>query len=128
MNSKKTFTKKSDTMGNTARAILAERSDEELLDELDEVMAAAAQGDGRALAAIVIGFGPMLVETAKEALGIVHQQDAGDVIQELSVMFLEKRLVFPRIRGAAIPWMKRMVRVAAQSWLRKQKGPPGMAG
>ena len=120
--------KKSDTMGNAARTLLGEKSDQELLDDLDEVVAAAANGDGQAVMAILVGFAPMLIDTAKDALGVVHEQDAGDVLQELSVLLLEKRLVFPRIRGAAVPWLKRMVEVAAQGWRRKQGPPTGMAG
>ena len=43
-------------------------------------------------------------------------------MQDFCLAMLEGKLVFPKIRGGAIPWMKRMVRVIARS---KWKGPDG---
>ena len=100
--------------GNTAARFIFTASDEELLDELDIVLTYATQGDSRAVGAIAIGFGPMLMTEARRELGELWQRDAGDVVQEFHVRLLGGELTFPRIRGAAIPWMKRTVRGIAR--------------
>ena len=113
--------------GNAAQKLLFTATDDELLEELDTLVAHAAEGDRQAVGAIAIAFGPMLLDEAREALGPVHAQDGGDIVQDLAVKLLEGALLFPRIRGAAIPWLNRMVRVLAQEHRWRSRPPPGDA-
>jgi hypothetical protein len=106
---------------NAAERFIFTASDEELLDELDVVVARATQGDSRAVGAVAIGFGPMLMSTARSELGELWQENAGDVVQEFHVRLLTGQLMFPRIRGAAIPWMKRVVRGIAREQLGEEE-------
>jgi DNA-directed RNA polymerase specialized sigma24 family protein len=103
-------------------------TDEELLDQLDELVAAAAGGERDAVGALLIAFGPMLTQTARAALGPVHEQDAPDVVQDFAVCLLEEKLRFPAVRRSAIPWMKRMMRLLAQAHLRTKGPDRDMAG
>ena len=58
------------------------RNDDDLLDDLDELVANAARGDGRAVGAIAIAFGPMLLAVARVELGAAHAADDADVLQK----------------------------------------------
>lgn len=80
--------------------------------------------DERAVGAIAIAFAPMILEEAPSALGERYRLDDADVMQDFIVKLLEGRLRFPEVRGAAIPWMKRMAKVIAQGHLRKVGVPP----
>jgi DNA-directed RNA polymerase specialized sigma24 family protein len=109
------------------KAALAHRpvhtlTDGELLDELDQLVAAAARGDRQAIGAIAIAFGPLLVKEVRQELGELFQHDAGDVLQDFFLALLEGKLTFPSIRGGALPWMKREVRSLAREHLRR-RGP-----
>jgi hypothetical protein len=103
---------------NVSVAFIFTASDDELLEALDVLVANAAAGDRNAVGAIAIAFGPVLLDEARNELGRVHEQDAGDVVQQFYLELLEGILRFPAIRGAAIPWMKRMVRVIARVHVR----------
>jgi len=105
---------------NTALAYILPTSDDALLDDLDELVAEAALGDGRAVGAIAIAFGPTLLAEAREELGTAHAQEDADVLQDLFVRLMEGKLVFPDIRHAALPWLKRTTRVLARE---RTRGP-----
>ncbi|HEY8090183.1 MAG TPA: hypothetical protein VIF09_20120, partial [Polyangiaceae bacterium] len=79
-------------------ASFALRTPEDVVDEFDELVAAAAGGEPRAVGAIAIAFFPNLIAEARHALGPAHEQDDADVVQELMVKLLEGALTFPRIR------------------------------
>jgi DNA-directed RNA polymerase specialized sigma24 family protein len=105
-------------------------SDEALLDELDSLVDKAVRGDTRAVGAIAIAFGPTLLEEAHAVLGPDHSHLAGDVLQDLFLALCDRTLTFPDIRGAALPWLRRMVRSRAHEQLRVQQGtsvPPDEA-
>jgi hypothetical protein len=99
-------------------------NDETLLDELDRLVAKAADGDSRAVGAIAIAFGPTLLEEARKALGPSYEQDDADVMQTFFLRLMEGTVRFPRIRGAAIPWMKRRMRALAREHI-EERGPGG---
>lgn len=94
--------------------------DLDLIDQLDAMVRNAACGDDRAIVAIAVGFGPMLVEEARQELELVGlpEADAPDALQTFCLALVEKRLRVPAVRGAALPWMKRIVRVIARDGLR----------
>jgi hypothetical protein len=106
---------------NAAPRFIFTATDDELLEDLDVVVLHATQGDGPAVGALAIAFGPMLMKEARMELGAVWHPLAGDVVQELHVRMLAGELTFPRIRGAAIPWMKRTVRGIAREHLEKEE-------
>lgn len=99
------------------------RSDRELLDAMDDMVLAASRGERDAIGALAIGFTSPLLDEARDALGPVHQQDAADVVQDFLLGLAEARFTCPRIRGGAIPWMKRVVRAMADEHLRTVLGP-----
>ena len=112
--------------GNAARNLSTR--DERFIDAMDDLVRNAALGDERAVSAIALAMSPLLIAEAREALGPANAQDDADVLQELFLKLLEKALRFPEIRGAGLVWLKRMVRVIAQDWVRRKAPPPGMAG
>jgi hypothetical protein len=88
-------------------------SDRELLDGFDDLVLAASRGERDAIGALAIGFTPPLLDEARAALGPLHEQDAADVVHDFFLGLAEARFVCPRVRGGAIPWMKRIVRAIA---------------
>jgi hypothetical protein len=85
-------------------------TDEQLLDEFDQVVVNAADGDDRAVGVIAIVYGPALLAEARAVLGPGLQQDGGDVLQTFFLALMERTLTVPRVRGGALAWMKRTVR------------------
>jgi DNA-directed RNA polymerase specialized sigma24 family protein len=92
---------------------ITDRSDQDLLDELDSLVDRAARGDSRAVGAIAIAFGPTLLSEAHDVLGESWSHHAGDVLQSFFLALCDRTLTFPHVRGAALPWMRRMVRSRA---------------
>jgi hypothetical protein len=96
-------------------------TDEALLDQLDELVAAAAGGDRRAITAIAIAFGPSLLQEIRRELGPGLARDDGDVFQACLQAMTRRRLTFPRHHGAALPWLEETVRAFAQEHARSRK-------
>ncbi len=111
---------------NASAQYIFTATDDELVDPLDALVSEATKGDGPAVGAIAIAFGPMLIQVARIELGELWQHLAGDVVQELHVRLLAGELTFPPIRGAAIHWLKRTVRAIAREHLEKED-PGGSA-
>jgi hypothetical protein len=86
-------------------------------DPLDELVSSAAQGDPRAVGAITVVFGKALVREARKELGPMFEGDAWDVVDRFLWELLHETLTLPPIRGAAVAWMKRMVREVARKHL-----------
>ncbi len=90
-------------------------TDEEVLEEFDELVANAVQGDLRAIGAIAVVFGPALLKEARRELARSGcEDDAADVLQNVFVAMTEGSLTFPGERGTGLEWMKRVVREAAR--------------
>lgn len=113
---------------SAAERIVDAESDAGLLEQLDELVMSATKGDRRAVGVIAIVFGPPLNDEAREALGPKYAQNSADVLQDLFLGMCEEKLVFPAIRGAALPWLKRMVREIATKYVKEREPPGGMAG
>lgn len=88
-------------------------SDQDLLDELDSLVDKASQGDTRAVGAIAIAFGPLLLAEAYDVLSEDWSHLASDVLQGFFLALCDGSLTFPHVRGAALPWMTRQVRSRA---------------
>jgi hypothetical protein len=84
-------------------------------DDFDDLVMCAARGDSRAVGAIAVALGPMLLEEARVVLGEYADED-GDVLQEFLLVLLEGRTRFRPAHGRAVPWMCRTVRAIAQTW------------
>jgi len=95
-------------------------TDRELLEQLDDLVSAAAAGDLRAIGAVAIAFGPSLLREIRRELGALHVQDEAEIMQAFCVAMAEGKLMFPAIAGGALPWMKRMVRTFAQQQMRRR--------
>jgi hypothetical protein len=97
-------------------------SAEDLLDPLDCQVLAATRGDGRAIDVLCRNYHELLVREAARALGRAHRHDAEDVVQALWIGLSTQTYSFPFIRGAGLPWMRRMVRSLAAALLRLEGG------
>ncbi len=82
----------------------------------------AAGGDVRAVGAVAIAYGPVLVEHARAELGRRHEDDAADVVQEFYLGLLDLRMRMPAIRRCAVAWMRRMVGHLAREHVRERGG------
>lgn len=113
---------------NAAKRITTTAKDAELIEQLDDLVRNATRGDSRAVGIIALVYGPMLNDEAREELGN-WEQDSADVLQTLFLTMCEGSMLFPAIRGAAIPWMKRTVREIARKWvrMREEEAGPGAA-
>jgi hypothetical protein len=96
--------------------------DREVLDQMDELVSEASRGDERAVGAIAVVFGSILVREARKELSPLFELDAYDVVERFLWDLLHEQLTFPPIRGAAVAWMKRMVREGAQRHLASRAG------
>ncbi len=89
-------------------------SDTQVEDDFDDLVQHAACGDSRAIGAIAIALGPMILEEARVVLGEYAGEDI-DVLQDFVGVLLEARSPFRPSHGRAIPWMCRTVRAIAQT-------------
>ncbi len=110
---------------NAAERITMEAKDQDLLEQLDGLVGNAARGDSRAVGIIAMVYGPMLNDEAKDELGATWEQDSADILQTMFLAMCEGSMLFPSIRGAAIPWMKRTVREIARKWVRQREEEAG---
>jgi DNA-directed RNA polymerase specialized sigma24 family protein len=94
----------------------------ELLEEFDDLVAAATRGDRRAIGAIAIALGPLLLREARIELGTTDDKESGDVLQELFTAMVEAALTFPPATGNALAWLKRTVRLFARAHVRHAGG------
>jgi hypothetical protein len=113
------------TKSNTAERITIEAKDQDLIEQLDGLVGDAARGDSRAVGILAMVYGPMLNDEAREELGARWEQDTADVLQTMFLTMCEGGMLFPAIRGAAIPWMKRTVREIARKWVRQREEEAG---
>jgi len=116
------------THRNEAVRILPAVTEEERIDGLDELVGNAAPGDRYAIGCIAIAVSPSLLAEARDELGELFAQDAGEVLQELFLALCEARLTFPAIRGAGQVWLHRMMRQLAREHLEKRATGPREAG
>jgi hypothetical protein len=90
-----------------------------VLEELDLLYLAATRGDRDAIGAILIAFGPTLLNEARFVLGTRYADEAPDVIAEFAEQLLTEELHFRPRRGDAIWVMRRTVRCIARGLRRK---------
>jgi DNA-directed RNA polymerase specialized sigma24 family protein len=95
------------------------RTDAQCQDEFDDLVVHASQGDHRAVGAIAIALGPMLLEEARTVLG-EFEQEAEDVLDDFLLSLLERRAPFTPAHGRATPWLCRIVRAIAQQRRRER--------
>ena len=107
-------------------AALFHATDDEIVEQFDALVLAATRGDRRAIGALAIALGTTLHDEARAALGPDGAQAAGDVVQDLMLGLVERRFAPPRVRGGALPWLKRTVRaIAAEVAFERGRGPDG---
>ena len=90
----------------------------QLISELDGLLARALEGDRRAVGAIAVGLGPLLLQEAEVVLGRDFAHEAGDVLQDFFVSLLEGEVSMRPVQGRAIQWMCGVVRAIS----RKHRG------
>jgi hypothetical protein len=101
------------TRNRSTALLLCSAAGEPLADALDACVRDAIHGDRQAIGRIAMALGGFLHDEARAALGPRFEQGAGDVVQDFYVGLLERRFTFPGIRGCAVVWMRRVVRVLA---------------
>jgi DNA-directed RNA polymerase specialized sigma24 family protein len=89
-------------------------TDEELLEQLDELVGKAVGGDLGAIGAIAIALGPDLLKVARRRLGKKRRHEAGDVLQEFFLAMTEGTMTFAGERGTGLAWMKRIIRASSR--------------
>jgi DNA-directed RNA polymerase specialized sigma24 family protein len=93
----------------------------ELLEQCDDLVLKAASGDARALSAVVVTFGEVLVGVARRELGTKWESDAEDVVQEIYAAMALGTLASAASAlelGEGLPWLKRLVR--EQAWEQRE--------
>jgi DNA-directed RNA polymerase specialized sigma24 family protein len=91
-------------------------------ESLDQLITLAARGDRRAIGAIAIEAGPVLLRLARQE--IRHPQDGEDLLQDLYVHLLEGRAArFPPAKGRGLTWLQGLVRAMARSRRREGRMP-----
>jgi DNA-directed RNA polymerase specialized sigma24 family protein len=90
-------------------------------EDINVLVAHAAQGDRRAIGAIAVTYGPLLVRIAREE--VRHEEDAEDIVQDLYERLLEGRAArfLPR-KGQGLSWLRGLVRALART--RRKGGRP----
>jgi DNA-directed RNA polymerase specialized sigma24 family protein len=94
----------------------------ELIEGIDGLIAMALAGDARAISAVVLTFGEVLLGVARRELGTTCELDAEDVVQEIYAAMASGALAYAGRSlglGEALPWLKRMVR--EQAWEQREK-------
>ena len=89
-------------------------SDTQIQDDFDELVMRASRGDSRAVGAIAVALGPMILEEARVVLGEYADEDS-DVLQDFLLLLLEGQSRFRPSHGRAVLWMCRTVRAIAQT-------------
>jgi hypothetical protein len=95
-------------------------SDTQIEDDFDDLVTLAARGNSRAVGAIAVALGPMILEEARVVLGEYADEDI-EVLQDFLVFLLDARSPFRPAHGRAIPWMCRVVRAIAQTRLKRNE-------
>jgi hypothetical protein len=94
----------------------------ELLEPFDDLVVKAASGDARALSAVVLTFGAVLLAVARRELGFLDEGEEDDVVQEIYAALAGGSLASSAMSlglGEALPWLKRLVR--EQAWEQRER-------
>jgi DNA-directed RNA polymerase specialized sigma24 family protein len=88
--------------------------------DLDEQIRRALEGDRDALDAVARELYPRLLHEARTHLGPL-EHEADDVVQDLFVAILEKRVRAPRGRGDGVAHLLRLTKVFARKHARENR-------
>jgi len=91
-------------------------TDAQQLDDFDDLVRRATEGDRSALSAIAIALGPSLLKEARETLGEDCAHEAEEVRQDFFLMLLEGESQFLPAQGRAVPWMCGIIRAMARRY------------
>src|SRR5258708_21795012 len=91
------------------------KTDAQIQAEFADLVVRACKGDRRAVGAIYVAFGPVLLREARSVMGR-FKQDAEDVVQDFFVSLLEGRSVYVPAHGYATRWMCGVVRAMAKTY------------
>jgi DNA-directed RNA polymerase specialized sigma24 family protein len=89
-------------------------NDTQVQDDFDDLVRLAVRGDRRAVGAIAMALGPMLLDEARVVLGEYADEDS-DVLQDFLLVLLEGRSRFQPVHGSAVVWLCRTIRAVAQT-------------
>ncbi|HEV3189103.1 MAG TPA: hypothetical protein VGY54_01330 [Polyangiaceae bacterium] len=96
------------------------RTDADIQAEFDDLMVLACDGDPRAVGAVYVGFGPVLLREARSVMGR-FKQDAEDVVQDFFDAVLAGRAVYEPTDGHATHWMRGLVRAIARTYCKERE-------
>jgi hypothetical protein len=94
-------------------------------DDFDDLVLRASSGDRRAVGAIGIALGNLLLEEARNVLK-ERDGEAEAVLRDFLLFLVEGQAPFNRANGPAMGWMRRMVRTIAQQRRRERRGDWGL--
>ena len=94
-------------------------------DDFDDLVLRASSGDRRAVGAIGIALGNLLLEEAKSVLKELDGE-ADAVLRDFLLFLVEGQAPFNRANGPAMDWMRRMVRTIAQQRRRERREDWGL--
>ncbi len=93
----------------------------ELLEQVDDVVVRALAGDARALSAVVVTFGEVLIGVARRELGSNWESEAEDVVQDVYAAIAVGTYASEALAldlGGGLPWLRRTVRERA--WAQRE--------
>jgi DNA-directed RNA polymerase specialized sigma24 family protein len=94
----------------------------ELLEQVDDVVVRALAGDARALSAVVVTFGEVLIGVARRELGTRWESEAEDVVQDVYAAIALGAYASAALSldlGEGLPWLRRRVR--EQAWEQRER-------
>jgi DNA-directed RNA polymerase specialized sigma24 family protein len=96
------------------------KTDAQIQAEFADLVLRACNGDRRAVGAIYVAFGPVLLRKARSVMG-PFKEDAEDVVQDFFVSVLEGRSVYVPAQGYAIRWMCGVVLAMAKTYRKERE-------
>ncbi len=95
-------------------SLYPQKTDAQIQAEFADLVMRACRGDRRAIGAIYVAFGPVLLREARSVMG-AFKQDAEEVVQDFFVSLLEGRSLYVPAQGYATRWMCGVVRAMAKT-------------
>jgi DNA-directed RNA polymerase specialized sigma24 family protein len=96
------------------------KTDAQIQAEFADLVVRACKGDRRAVGAIYIAFGPVLLREARSVMG-PFKQDAEDVVQDFFDAVLAGRAVYEPTGGHATHWMRGLIRAIARTYCKDRE-------
>ncbi len=98
---------------SSKRTPFEETGSQPLDDDFDELVLSAVRGSRHAIAALSIGYGPVLVRQARAMLGQIGAHETASVVSDLFCAMLRGSLEFQPGRDRGRKWLRQQLRELA---------------